>query len=93
MVFDNNSTSRDDPTTTNMGTSEGDRRNAAFFIRILRYLETPQYLRKHLIPRHSNLRCVVSHYHFSSVLGFAIRFIFDALFNCMEWEGKQGKGN
>ncbi|XP_057546189.1 uncharacterized protein LOC130825143 [Amaranthus tricolor] len=58
VVFDNNSTSRDDPTTTNMGTSEGDRRNAAFFIRILRYLETPQYLRKHLIPRHSNLRCV-----------------------------------
>lgn len=57
MVFDNNGSSMDDPTT--VGTAEGDKSNAAFFIRILRYLETPQYLRKTLFSRHSCLRFVV----------------------------------
>ncbi|XP_021861662.2 uncharacterized protein [Spinacia oleracea] len=56
VVFDNNGSSMDDPTT--VGTAEGDKSNAAFFIRILRYLETPQYLRKTLFSRHSCLRFV-----------------------------------
>ena len=32
----------------------------AFLMRILRYLETPQYMRKSLFPMHSSLRVVVS---------------------------------
>lgn len=56
VVFDNNGSSVEDPTT--VGTSEADKSNAAFFIRILRYLETPQYLRKTLFPRHNCLKFV-----------------------------------
>lgn len=56
VVFDNNGCSMDDPTT--VGTSEGDKSHAAFFIRVLRYLETPQYLRKSLFTKHSGLRFV-----------------------------------
>lgn len=32
---------------------------SAFLLRILQYLETPQYLRKSLFPMHSSLRVVV----------------------------------
>lgn len=32
---------------------------AAFLLMILRYMETPQYLRKSLFPMHNNLRFVV----------------------------------
>ena len=39
--------------------SDGNESGAAFLIRILRYLETPQYLRKALFPKHNSLRFVV----------------------------------
>lgn len=60
VVFDNNSNSGDDPTASSSttGGSDESESSAAFFIRILRYLETPQYLRKALFPRHHSLRFV-----------------------------------
>ncbi|KAJ8766343.1 hypothetical protein K2173_022402 [Erythroxylum novogranatense] len=53
VVFDNKSSSvnEDSPDDENESGS-------AFLIRILRYLETPQYLRKALFPRHNSLRFV-----------------------------------
>ena len=43
--------------------SDEDESGAAFLIRILKYLETPQYLRKALFPKHNNLRFVVRPKH------------------------------
>ncbi|XP_074320814.1 uncharacterized protein LOC141657463 [Silene latifolia] len=54
VVFDNNESSLEEP--LNMSSSDENESNAAFFMRILRYLETPQYLRRALFPRHHNLR-------------------------------------
>ncbi|KAH9604882.1 hypothetical protein KSS87_007887 [Heliosperma pusillum] len=54
VVFDNNETSLEEP--LDMSSSDENESNAAFFMRILRYLETPQYLRRVLFPRHHNLR-------------------------------------
>ncbi|XP_050220272.1 uncharacterized protein LOC126670561 [Mercurialis annua] len=56
VVFDNGSSSvKEDPTVNNSDENES---GAAFLIRILRYLETPQYLRKALFPRLNSLRFV-----------------------------------
>ncbi|KAL6193944.1 hypothetical protein ACLB2K_035028 [Fragaria x ananassa] len=54
VVFDNNGETGP-PEDTNSDENES---GAAFLIRILRYLETPQYLRKALFPKHNSLRFV-----------------------------------
>uniref|UniRef100_A0A5B7AYQ3 Methyltransferase n=1 Tax=Davidia involucrata TaxID=16924 RepID=A0A5B7AYQ3_DAVIN len=58
VVFDNKSTSLDDSNVTMANNSEENESGAAFLTRILRYLETPQYLRKSLFPKHNSLRFV-----------------------------------
>ncbi|CAL1396836.1 unnamed protein product [Linum trigynum] len=59
VVFDNKATSsKEDPTTTMNSVSDGNESGAVFLVRILRYLETPQYLRKALFPKHNSLRFV-----------------------------------
>ncbi|XP_057475165.1 uncharacterized protein LOC130763291 [Actinidia eriantha] len=59
VVFDNHSSSVNNSNfTTADNISDDNESGAAFLIRILRYLETPQYLRKSLFPRHNSLRFV-----------------------------------
>ncbi|KAH8500380.1 hypothetical protein H0E87_015587 [Populus deltoides] len=59
VVFDNKgSYEKEDRTLTTDNYSDENESGAAFFVRILRYLETPQYLRKALFPKHCNLRFV-----------------------------------
>ncbi|EOY05605.1 OB-fold-like, putative isoform 3 [Theobroma cacao] len=58
VVFDSKSNSVNNgsfsfPTQNNSNENE---RGAAFLVRILQYLETPQYLRKALFPKHNSLR-------------------------------------
>lgn len=56
VVFDNKSESLNgDSALDSMDKNES---GAAFLIRILQYLETPQYLRKVLFPRHNSLKFV-----------------------------------
>ncbi|KAK6254998.1 hypothetical protein QUC31_016701 [Theobroma cacao] len=60
VVFDSKSNSVNNgsfsfPTQNNSNENE---RGAAFLVRILQYLETPQYLRKALFPKHNSLRYV-----------------------------------
>lgn len=59
VVFDNKSTLYDDSSFTLGDSSDENETGAAFLIRILRYLETPQYLRKNLFAKHNSLRFVV----------------------------------
>ena len=60
IVFDNKSTSVDESSVLiDKNNSDEYESGAAFLIRILRYLETPQYLRKSLFPKHNSLRFVV----------------------------------
>ncbi|KAL5195028.1 putative methyltransferase C9orf114 [Glycine soja] len=54
VVFDNKSNPDNDSVLDNVGDESG----AAFLMRILQYLETPQYLRKALFPMHNSLRFV-----------------------------------
>ncbi|BBG93317.1 hypothetical protein Prudu_001291 [Prunus dulcis] len=54
VIFDNKSESGSPPEAN----SDEDESGAAFLVRILRYLETPQYLRKALFPKHNSLRFV-----------------------------------
>ncbi|KAA8548605.1 hypothetical protein F0562_000289 [Nyssa sinensis] len=58
VVFDNKSTSVNDSSITTTDNSDENESGAAFLIRILRYLETPQYLRKSLFAKHNSLRFV-----------------------------------
>ncbi|CDO99020.1 unnamed protein product [Coffea canephora] len=59
VVIDNKSTSVDEFELLNQENNSDDNESgAAFLIRILRYLETPQYLRKSLFPMHNSLRFV-----------------------------------
>lgn len=58
VIFENRSTSSNDHRVTAADNSDDNESGAAFLIRILRYLETPQYLRKSLFPKHNNLRFV-----------------------------------
>ncbi|KAF8401672.1 hypothetical protein HHK36_012618 [Tetracentron sinense] len=58
VVFDNKSTSAHDFGVTTAEDADGSESGAPFLIRILQYLETPQYLRKSLFPRHNSLRSV-----------------------------------
>ncbi|GJM94226.1 hypothetical protein PR202_ga10856 [Eleusine coracana subsp. coracana] len=50
VVFDSN------PAVENGGADEGEESGARFLVRILEYLETPQYLRRRLFPMHKNLK-------------------------------------
>ncbi|TQD90294.1 hypothetical protein C1H46_024122 [Malus baccata] len=54
VIFDNKSESGSLPEAD----SDENESGAAFLVRILRYLETPQYLRKALFPKHNSLRYV-----------------------------------
>ncbi|KAF5205248.1 methyltransferase C9orf114 protein [Thalictrum thalictroides] len=58
VVFDNKSSNSDYSSLVTAEEADGDEMGAAFLIRILKYLETPQYLRKTLFPMHNSLRCV-----------------------------------
>ncbi|KAJ4833776.1 hypothetical protein Tsubulata_912653 [Turnera subulata] len=59
VVFDNaSSSSNGDPTVETGDNTDENESGAAFLYRILRYLETPQYLRKALFPMHNSLRVV-----------------------------------
>ncbi|KAL1569467.1 putative methyltransferase C9orf114 [Salvia divinorum] len=58
VVFDSKNTSEDTSTDIIRDDSGENDSGAAFLMRILRYLETPQYLRKSLFPMHSSLRVV-----------------------------------
>ncbi|ESQ41938.1 hypothetical protein EUTSA_v10013731mg [Eutrema salsugineum] len=56
VVFDNKSSSEIDSAVTNP--SDNNESGASFLVRILKYLETPQYLRKSLFPKQNDLRYV-----------------------------------
>ncbi|XP_022000817.1 putative methyltransferase C9orf114 homolog [Helianthus annuus] len=58
IIFDNQSESMADSDVTPKDTSDENESGAAFLIRILKYLETPQYLRKALFQKHNSLRFV-----------------------------------
>ncbi|KAF3649884.1 putative protein phosphatase 2C 70-like [Capsicum annuum] len=60
VVFDNIGSSVDSSDPTLEDGSNDDESGAAFLLRILKYMETPQYLRKSLFPMHNNLRYVGS---------------------------------
>ena len=71
VVFENKSSLVDeDPTVLTTGCGDENESSAAFLIRILRYLETPQYLRKALFPKHNSLRFVVRNQPDSDILLF-----------------------
>ncbi|KAJ4882475.1 hypothetical protein Rs2_32568 [Raphanus sativus] len=53
VVFDNKSSSE-----INNNSDSNNESGAPFLVRILKYLETPQYLRKTLFPKHNDLRFV-----------------------------------
>jgi hypothetical protein len=57
VVFDNKSSSEIESAATNA--SDSNESGASFLVRILKYLETPQYLRKSLFPKQNDLRYVV----------------------------------
>jgi predicted SPOUT superfamily RNA methylase MTH1 len=59
VVFDNKSVSVNDHGVTALDCTDENESGAAFLTRILRYLETPQYLRRALFPKHNSLRFVV----------------------------------
>ncbi|XP_062199433.1 uncharacterized protein LOC133901912 [Phragmites australis] len=52
IVFDSS------PVVENGGVGDGEESGAMFLVRILEYLETPQYLRRRLFPMHKNLKFV-----------------------------------
>ncbi|KAL1536252.1 putative methyltransferase C9orf114 [Salvia divinorum] len=58
VVFDSKNTSEATSTEIMDSDSGENESGAAFLMRILRYLETPQYMRKSLFPMHSSLRVV-----------------------------------
>lgn len=69
IIFDNKGTSVDDSVVTELEDANGNESGASFLVRILQYLETPQYLRRSLFPKHNSLRFVVRNhclqtYHF-----------------------------
>lgn len=53
VVFDST------PAAESGGAGDGEESGARFLVRILEYLETPQYLRRRLFPMHKNLKFVV----------------------------------
>lgn len=59
IVFDNKGASVDDSVVTEVEDANGNKSGASFLVKILQYLETPQYLRRSLFPKHNSLRFVV----------------------------------
>nr|GLL46626.1 putative methyltransferase C9orf114 [Ipomoea trifida] len=60
VVFDNMGNSQDSSGVLSEDNLDENESGAAFLLMILRYMETPQYLRKSLFPMHNNLRFVGS---------------------------------
>ncbi|KAF8096540.1 hypothetical protein N665_0307s0066 [Sinapis alba] len=58
VVFDNKSSSEINSSSSVTNPSDSNESGAPFLVRILKYLETPQYLRKTLFPKHNDLRFV-----------------------------------
>ncbi|KAJ0976099.1 hypothetical protein J5N97_018064 [Dioscorea zingiberensis] len=58
VVFDNKGRSSDVSEKTRVKNDDENEEGAPFLLRILRYLETPQYLRRPLFPIHKNLKYV-----------------------------------
>ncbi|KAJ4722405.1 Methyltransferase C9orf114 protein [Melia azedarach] len=58
VIFDNKSSSHNNSHVSAATKSNDNESGAAFLVRIMRYLETPQYLRKALFPMHGSLRFV-----------------------------------
>ncbi|KAK9137250.1 hypothetical protein Sjap_007844 [Stephania japonica] len=58
VVFDSKGAGMDNSRVTTAGDEDGIESGAPFLIRVLEYLETPQYLRKSLFPWHNSLRFV-----------------------------------
>lgn len=59
VVFDSQNNSANTSCVAAPDGSEENESGAAFLVRILQYLETPQYLRKALFPKHNSLRFAV----------------------------------
>lgn len=77
-MFDNKDSQENDVGSKATDDSEENESGAVFLIRILQYLETPQYLRKALFPRHNNLRFVVRTIFFSNC-SFLFSFHLESL--------------
>lgn len=73
IVFDNKSDGVNDFTA--LDSTDENESGADFLIRILRYLETPQYLRRALFPMHNSLRFVVRTLVCVNLLPVAMTFI------------------
>ena len=58
-VFDSEPQSTVDSIVTTSEDDNGSKSGARFLVRILQYLETPQYLRRRLFPMHNSLKFVV----------------------------------
>ncbi|KAG2300114.1 hypothetical protein Bca52824_036586 [Brassica carinata] len=58
VVFDNKSSSEINSSSVTNPSDSNNESGAPFLVRILKYLETPQYLRKTLFPKHNYLRFV-----------------------------------
>lgn len=76
VVFDSNGNSANSYGTTAAENSDDNENGAAFLMRILQYLETPQYLRKALFPRHNSLRFVVGNFHIKLEFFYLFSFFF-----------------
>ncbi|KAG9457929.1 hypothetical protein H6P81_002437 [Aristolochia fimbriata] len=58
VVFDSQGSSSENSSVTKAEDIDGNGSGATFLVRILKYLETPQYLRRSLFPKHNDLRFV-----------------------------------
>lgn len=76
VIFDNKSSSHNNSHVSAATKSNDNESGAAFLVRIMRYLETPQYLRKALFPMHGSLRFVVRHRFIASCDFCSTQFIF-----------------
>ncbi|OIT30558.1 hypothetical protein A4A49_30608 [Nicotiana attenuata] len=75
VVFDNKGSSVNGSDPTMEDESHDDESGAAFLLRILKYMETPQYLRKSLFPMHNNLRFVDESHDDESGAAFLLRIL------------------
>lgn len=58
-MFDNKASSDDDSSVRPADDGDKDEIGARFLVKILQYMETPQYLRRRLFPMQKNLKFVV----------------------------------
>lgn len=59
VVFDSSTEGRDNSSVNATAEADENESGALFLVRILKFLETPQYLRRSLFPKHNSLRYVV----------------------------------